>query len=98
MDSVNIAGLNVRWVRLQYAFVLQETVIFNGTVEDNIRLNVKHVGRKEVVDACREADIHADFISLPDVRDAPDSILTWKHFILLSYLQYFWSSRATRPL
>ena len=51
VDGVDISGVSLRSLRDQIAFVFQETVLFDGTVEENIRM-----GRADATDAAvREA-------------------------------------------
>jgi len=69
--SIAIDGYDLRGVRLdtlyrQIALVPQETILFGGTILDNIRYGREDATEDEVRDAARAANAH-DFIStLPD--------------------------------
>jgi len=69
--SIAIDGYDLRGVRLdtlyrQIALVPQETILFGGTIFDNIRYGREDATEDEVRDAARAANAH-DFISaLPD--------------------------------
>ena len=69
--SIAIDGYDLRGVRLetlyrQIALVPQETILFGGTILDNIRYGREDATKDEVRDAARAANAH-DFIStLPD--------------------------------
>jgi subfamily B ATP-binding cassette protein MsbA len=69
--SVSIDGYNLRAVRLeslyrQIALVPQETILFGGSILDNIRYGRETATEEEVIAASRAANAH-DFISaMPD--------------------------------
>jgi len=62
LDGVDTTTLNVRWLRSQLGLVSQEPVLFQGTVEQNIRYGRSGATREEVEAAARSANAH-DFIS-----------------------------------
>jgi subfamily B ATP-binding cassette protein MsbA len=72
--SIAIDGYDLRAVRLdtlyrQIALVPQETILFGGTILDNIRYGREDATEDEVRDAARAANAH-DFISaLPDAYE-----------------------------
>jgi ABC-type multidrug transport system fused ATPase/permease subunit len=71
IDGVDIAPVALRSLRGQIAMVTQDTVLFEGTIADNITYGQRHVGRARVIEAARRAHAH-DFISeLPAGYDAP---------------------------
>ncbi|TPX66385.1 hypothetical protein SpCBS45565_g04512 [Spizellomyces sp. 'palustris'] len=73
LDNVPIRSLNVRWLRRQMALVMQEPVLFNGTIMDNIALGaanctaVLSAREKEdiCIDAARKANAHGFISKLP---------------------------------
>lgn len=58
IDDVDIATINTRSLREQIGVVTQETVIFQGTIADNIAYGVPSATREQVVRAAEQA--HAD--------------------------------------
>ena len=62
LDGVDTKTLNVRWLRAQLGLVSQEPVLFQGTVEANIRYGKEGASREEIEEAARMANAHA-FIS-----------------------------------
>ena len=59
IDGIDIATVNIRSVRRQIGMVTQETVLFRGTVAENITFGTSgRVSRERVEDAARKA--HAD--------------------------------------
>ena len=58
IDGVDVATASLRSLRDQMAVVTQQSVIFEGTVADNIAYGHRHVSLKQIVSAARTA--HAD--------------------------------------
>jgi len=61
IDGVDIRRLKLKPFREQIGTVLQETFLFSGTVEDNIRYGRPDASSQQVVEAARQANAH-DFI------------------------------------
>lgn len=79
VDGVNIRDMKRAQVRSMFAMVLQDTWLFNGTIEDNIAFAREAASHEEVVTAAEAA--HADhFIrSLPggydmELNEAADNV------------------------
>ncbi len=69
LDGHSVADLNIRWLRRVTAVVSQEPVLFDASIEQNIRYGREDVSQEDIERACRQANAH-DFIqSLPQVRD-----------------------------
>jgi ATP-binding cassette, subfamily B, bacterial len=62
LDGRDIRKLRLRSVRDQVSLVLQEPVLFSGSIADNIRYGALDAGMEEVEAAARAANAH-DFIS-----------------------------------
>jgi ATP-binding cassette, subfamily B, bacterial len=62
IDSVDIRGFTVRSLRQQISVVLQENVLFSGTIFNNIAFGLKEVNPDAVVAAAQLAQAH-DFIT-----------------------------------
>lgn len=74
--SVTIDGYDLRKVRLeslyrQIALVPQESILFGGTILDNIRYGREEAGEKEVIAASRAANAHDFIIAMPDGYQTP---------------------------
>jgi subfamily B ATP-binding cassette protein MsbA len=68
---ITVDDLDLRRVRLeswyrQIALVPQETILFGGTVLDNIRYGNREAGEDEVRNAARAANAHDFIMSFPD--------------------------------
>jgi ABC-type bacteriocin/lantibiotic exporter with double-glycine peptidase domain len=64
-DGVPLGGMNYREVRSQFGVVLQESIIFNGSVRENIAFNKPDMDMQEVIWAASMADIHDDILRMP---------------------------------
>lgn len=62
IDGTDIAHLDPQWLRKQTGVVLQETLLFNGTIRDNIALAMPDAPPERVTEAAMLAGAH-DFIS-----------------------------------
>jgi ATP-binding cassette, subfamily B, bacterial len=62
MDGVDLRDLTLKSLRDQISVVLQEPLLFSGTIEDNIRYGKLEATKEEVVEAARAANAD-DFIS-----------------------------------
>lgn len=75
IGRVSIDGLDVRdcslaWLREQIGLLLQETVLFSGTVAENIAY-ASSLSREEVVAAAQVAGAHEFISALPQRYDTP---------------------------
>lgn len=61
LDGVDIRQLPLDYYRSQFAMVLQDVYLFDGTVADNIAYGKRHATREEIEEAARRANAH-DFI------------------------------------
>ena len=69
LDGVDLRGLDVHDLREQVALLLQETLIFDGTVRENIAYGRPGATEAQVVAAARAADAHEFVSRLPDGYD-----------------------------
>lgn len=66
IDGRPVQDFTIESLRAQFSVVLQEPLLFSGTIADNIKYGKLHAGRDEIEAAARAANIH-DFISnLPE--------------------------------
>jgi subfamily B ATP-binding cassette protein HlyB/CyaB len=65
IDGTNIAHLSANELRSYFGVVPQETVLFSGTLYDNLLMANPHASFEDVVRACRMAEIHDVIEALP---------------------------------
>ncbi len=65
LDGRDIRHLAANELRLAYGVVPQETVLFSGTIYDNLIMAHPHAGFEEVITACKLAQIHDVIEQLP---------------------------------
>lgn len=68
-DGVDIRELSQESLQQKIGVVLQETVLFSGSVRDNIRYGRPTATDAEVIAAAKIAEVHDFIISLPDGYD-----------------------------
>lgn len=68
-DGIDVRDITLESLRSNVGIVLQESVLFTGTIEDNIKYGRPQASRSEVIAAAKEADIHDFIMSLPDGYD-----------------------------
>lgn len=66
IDGTDISKVQIGSLRRQIGFVPQESILFDGTVMDNLRLNMPDAPYEAVIDAARVACAHQFIMSLPD--------------------------------
>jgi len=65
IGDVDLKSLDPEVVRAQIAMVRQDTYLFHGTVEDNLRLGKPDATDMEIVEAARAANAHEFIAALP---------------------------------
>jgi len=65
IDGVDIRHMAANELRATFGVVPQETMLFSGTVLDNLLAGNPHASFAMVVEACRMADIHRTIEALP---------------------------------
>ena len=70
IDGIDIAGVDASAVRARLGVVFQDPVLFDGSIEENIRLGRDDLGSERVVEAATIANAH-DFIT--DTEDGYDT-------------------------
>jgi ATP-binding cassette, subfamily B, bacterial HlyB/CyaB len=66
LDGIDIAHLAANELRSFFGVVPQETVLFSGSILDNLKLANPYASFEQVVVACRMAEIHATIEELPE--------------------------------
>jgi ATP-binding cassette subfamily B protein len=65
VDGRDLRDCSLAWVRRQVGLVLQDTVLFSGTVADNIAYGIE-AGQDEIEAAAKAAGAHGFISQLPD--------------------------------
>jgi ATP-binding cassette subfamily B protein len=65
IDGVDLRDLKLNSLRDQISVVLQEPLLFSGTIEDNIRYGRLDATKEEIVAAARAANAHGFISGLP---------------------------------
>ncbi|WP_419154409.1 ABC transporter ATP-binding protein [Weissella bombi] len=68
-DGVDIRQMDLTSLRDHVGIVLQESVLFTGTVRDNITFGKEDATDEEVIDAAKQANIHDFIMTLEDGYD-----------------------------
>ncbi len=66
VDGIDIAHLSANELRAHFGVVPQETVLFSGTIWDNLCMASPDATFEQVVAACRMAEVHDVIEALPD--------------------------------
>jgi ABC-type multidrug transport system fused ATPase/permease subunit len=65
LDGHDVRGLTLRSLRRQVSFVLQEPLLFSGTIAGNIRYGRLEATMEEVIEAAKAANAHDFIMRLP---------------------------------
>jgi ATP-binding cassette subfamily B protein len=66
LDGTDIRKLTVKSLRQQIGLVLQEPLLFSGSIADNIRYGRLDANMDDIVSAARAANAHDFILALPD--------------------------------
>ena len=66
IDGVDIRDMTREDLRSMFGMVLQDTWLFNGTIENNIKYGRFEATKEEVVEAAKIANVHHFIKTLPD--------------------------------
>jgi ATP-binding cassette, subfamily B, bacterial len=69
LDGYDLKGLSLRSLRENVAVLLQETLVFEGTIRENIAYGRPDAREKEILRAARAADAHEFIERLPEGYD-----------------------------
>jgi ATP-binding cassette, subfamily B, bacterial len=65
LDGTDLRELELQWLRQQVGVVLQDPILFAGTVRDNIAIGRPGASMDEITLAARRAQLHDDVASFP---------------------------------
>jgi ABC-type multidrug transport system fused ATPase/permease subunit len=71
LDGCDVRELSLRDLRDHVAVLLQETLVFDGTVRENIAYGREGASNEEIERAARAADAHDFIVDLPEGYDTP---------------------------
>ena len=66
IDDIDIRKIDPRFLRRRIGIVPQEDFLFEGTIEENIKLGKRAASDEEVIAAAQKANIHDFIMSLPN--------------------------------
>mgnify|MGYP002620895520 CR=1 FL=1 len=66
VDGRDVRTCDPAWLRAQIGYAPQESVLFSGTVRENLLWGKDDAGREEMVEAARAAQIHETIMRLPE--------------------------------
>ena len=69
VDGHDIRDVTVESLRRNISPVLQDTFLFNGSIEENIGYAQPDASHEDIVEAAKAAHIHADILAMPDGYD-----------------------------
>jgi len=71
IDDRDIRHFSANELRQHYGVVPQETILFSGTIYDNLALANPHATFEQVIQACKLAEIHDTIEKLPEGYQTP---------------------------
>ena len=69
VDGIDVREYKIRELRQRVAVVLQETILFSGTIRDNIRWGKSDATEEEIIAAAKAAQAHDFIMELPKQYD-----------------------------
>lgn len=66
IDGHDLRDVTIKSLRKNISPVLQDTFLFNGTIEENIGYTQPNATFEEILEAAKAANIHEDIMSMPD--------------------------------
>jgi len=69
LDGVDVRDYRIKDLRQRVAVVLQETILFSGTIRDNIKWGKEDATEEEMIAAAKAAQAHDFIMELPEQYD-----------------------------
>lgn len=69
VDGIDISLADPAWLRRQIGVVLQENILFNGTIRENIAIQKPAASMKDIIKVAKLAGAHDFILELPDGYD-----------------------------
>ncbi|MEO8439667.1 MAG: ABC transporter ATP-binding protein [Spartobacteria bacterium] len=70
IDGVDVTDFHLDGLREQVGFVLQDTVLFHGTIHDNIAYGRPNATAEEIIAAAKAANAHEFIVNMPHGYDS----------------------------
>jgi subfamily B ATP-binding cassette protein MsbA len=70
IDGIDVRDYTLQCLRSNVAFVLQDTILFRGTLADNIAYGKSSASREEIIDAAKLANADEFISRMPQAYDA----------------------------
>ncbi len=70
IDGHDVRDVQIRSLRGQIAYVTQETILFEGTIAENIAYGTRHATREQIEAAARRSYAHSFITALPGGYDS----------------------------
>lgn len=70
IDGLDVSNYKLDLLRAQIGFVLQETILFSGTIRDNIAYGNPKATPKEIIEAAKMANAHEFIMQMPQGYDS----------------------------
>src|SRR5262249_44490716 len=71
VDGVDLREVSLESLRANVALLLQETLVFDGTIRENIAYGRPEASDEEIKRAARAAEAHEFIVQLPQGYDTP---------------------------
>jgi len=71
IDGIDLQQADPFWLRRQIGVVLQESFLFNGSVRENIAIQLPDAPMAQIVEAAKLAGAHDFILELPEAYDSP---------------------------
>ena len=66
VDGYDLRDIQIRSLRSQIGYVTQETVLFEGSIADNIAYGTRHVTRDQIIGAAKRSYAHGFIEAMPE--------------------------------
>ena len=66
LDGVDVRELNIDWLRNNIGIVQQEPILFNDTIDENIKFGNPSISREQMVHVCKMANAHDFIMKMPN--------------------------------
>lgn len=66
LDGVNLRELKLDWLRRQVSVVMQDPILFSGSIRKNISIGQPDATLEEVITAAKRAQLHEDIEKMPE--------------------------------